>query len=167
MSETAFEGKVRLALHDIMIGTKKNWSAFSEAAQQMGITPEQALASLMARAVGEIKEEAGSDEEKIANYLETYLVLRAVGLLPEAMEEMLGGMCDVGAGDWKDAVAADLGVDESFLRRVQAACVETMTPEQSAHFIVRGLGVVPSIDALAHAAKAGGPASRKRRPSSK
>ncbi len=155
MSDTkTIHDRVRFAVHDILVHLHETWDAFSKAARQMNMTPEQAEASLISKAVEEIKEEPESDEEKIGNYLKTSFVLSAAGLLPAELEERLGSMCDPATTNWKDAVATDLGVNEEFVRKVHAACVETMPPESAVHFILRGLRVVPSIDALAHAARA-------------
>ncbi len=55
MKTITFEDEVRLAIHDIVAHLHKTWDAFSEAARQMGITPEQAEASLLAKAVEEIR----------------------------------------------------------------------------------------------------------------
>lgn len=149
-----FETKTRLAIHDILVHLHQTWDAFCEGARQMKLTPEQAEASLLAKAVLEIKEEPDTDEEKIANYLKTSFVLWAAGLLPQKLERKLDSMA-AGAGDWKDSVAEDLGADTEFIRRVYVACRASMSAEEAIHFILRGLRVVPSIDALCHAAKAG------------
>lgn len=155
-ADKTVEDKTRLAIHDILVHLHKTWDAFSEAAREMKLTPEQAEASLLAKAVLEIKEEPETDEEKIANYLKTSFVLWAAGLLPQGLERKLDSMADAGAGDWKASVVEDLGADAEFIGGVYAACTASMSPEEAVHFILRGLRVVPSIDALCHAAKAGG-----------
>src|ERR1041385_4800472 len=115
----AFEDQVRLAIHDILVHLHKTWDSFCEAAAAKDVTPEQAEASLLAEAVMEIKEDTGSDDEKIGKYLKTCYVLWALGLLPKALEKRLEQMMhEVKSGSWKEAVGGDLGIDAEMIRRI-------------------------------------------------
>lgn len=52
--ESPLEFALRHTMHDILDHLLKHWDAFSKAAKQTKITPAQALASLLAKAVIEV-----------------------------------------------------------------------------------------------------------------
>lgn len=54
--ESPLEFMLRHTMHDIIDHMLKHWDAFSSAAQQVKVTPAQALASVLAKATLEVLE---------------------------------------------------------------------------------------------------------------
>lgn len=94
------------------------------------------------------KRESGSrlsEEEQFRWLMATAYVLSCVGLLNSETRMKLDSLDELGAGNWRQLTAAELGVGESFIRSVYALCTEFKDSGQAIGFILRGFGC-PNVD---------------------